>query len=227
MWTAARSTSAPLGQAAHTRTEAAQTTWALSVGTCLRKSSDRTRPSRRPPLRPKEQGAAGAALSWFNRVVPHRGPPNCRALLCRRGVTRAQAPRAPVNVKEPALDEFRFPMATELSEGAIGGQRRTPLRSQTATSGFGARDSAVENAGLGEAALRNCIRSVTGCHRTDTNRWRGTGSSTPPQDYLAILSPQPCGPLQPVLQFLARSRHRGQVPARHSRPAEGPSPSAR
>ena len=149
-------------------------------------------------------------LRGYNRVVPPQGPPKCRALLRRRGVTRAQAPRDPVNVREPAPDEFRFPMATEQSRSAIGGRRRTPLRPGQPYASLVPETPRLRMRDLEKADRQKCIRSVTDCHRTDTNRLRGTGSPAPPWDYLAILSPLPCGQLRPLLRGRGRSRRRGQ-----------------
>ena len=61
-------------------------------------------------------------------------------------------------------DESRFPMVRERSEGAIGGQRRAPLRSRPAICTFGAKDSRVENARLrrnGPAKVCPCGNKVS------------------------------------------------------------------
>jgi hypothetical protein len=80
----------------------------------------------------------------LSRLEPTKYRPSLRG----RDVTLRKRRVARSKYAEPAPDEFDLPMVPELSQRAIGGQRRVPFRSQTAMCIFSARDSPVENAGL-------------------------------------------------------------------------------
>ena len=120
------------------------------------------------PFSLEEQGAADAAPSWFNRVVPPQGPPRCRTLLCRRGVTHAQAPRAPVNVREPARTKpaSRWSENDQKAPSAAKGVLRSDPEQPYAP--LVPRIHGLRMRDLGETPRRKCVRTVTSCHRTVT-----------------------------------------------------------
>jgi hypothetical protein len=180
MWTAPTQASCPPVQAVRKRAEAEQTTWALSVGTCLRKSSDRTAGRGRQILasrlrRTKDGGRRPITVTAG--LSRPQGPPGLCDLLHRRGVTRAQAPRNPANTREPAPNEFRFLVFPGRSEGGAGGRRRTLLLPLTVTRIVGPWIDVLMIRDLADGLSHDRLRSATACHRTEASQRRETGSA--------------------------------------------------
>ena len=84
------------------------------------------------------------ATTELFRLETHQVP----ILLRNRGVTLRKGCATRSTCEEPAPDEFRLPMVTERPQRAIGGLRRTPLRSQTTMCIFRAKNPRVENTRL-------------------------------------------------------------------------------